>query len=516
MCHELKWRMDLVPYMILLAIGLSISNCEINLMHKINFRNRIKFNASNATCDDLDNVVGINGGFDGFVAINDKYAVIGDPHDSTNGDNSGAAYIIKYNNITCNWNNYNETQIIYADDPSENELYGYSVSIFENYIIIGAYGAGTSYILKCCNENEWYQSEKIISDDIEADSRFGYSVAISNNFAMVCNPFDDKRITNGSNDGACYVFKKNEEEETWSTTPFDILYGNDDGFGRSVSISDKYAIIGAEQGTDVIGAAYIFKLDNYNNNNNDNMTWNQCAKLVPSDGSDGMRFGKSVSIDSDSGMAIVGAPKFDFNNGKAYVYQLKLEEENNINSNSNYNYTENWEQIQGLSGYDAVWFGFGVAIYNQTCVIGAWRSIDCAGEAYIYEYDLSDDEYKSNSYLTAVDKHGGDEYGYSVSMFNNFIMIGAPTAGNGYIYSTINQSHLCRADDGDDIYKSNELEWQWIVTIIVICLVLLVIIVGCMKKHFYLSGNAKKDIDNMKTRADKIVSSTPTYTEVKQ
>ena len=280
-------------------------------MDKFIFQNG--FNAS--TCDALSKLNDSdNGIIFGSVAINNKYAVIGDPYDSTNHHNQATAYIIKYNNITHDWNSYNETQKIYASDAKKAAQYGYSVSIFENYIIIGTGGIagnnkGNAYILKCCNESEkWYELLILIGDEIDsAEAHFGYSVAIYNNFAMVGDPFNDA--------GVSHVFKKDVDNfgnETWNLSQ--ILRTStteSDQFGVSISISDKYAIIGAQTYSNDMGSAYIFKLDNYNNTNNNGMTWNQSGKLVPSDGSSNMHFGRSVSIDSNSGnvYAIVGAYK---------------------------------------------------------------------------------------------------------------------------------------------------------------------------------------------------------------
>lgn len=82
--------------------------------------------------------------------------------------------------------------------------------------------------------------------------------------------------------------------------------GTNDIFGRSVSISGDYAIIGAygankdtSDGNILsrAGAAYIFK--------NTNGIWKEVQKLVASDRDSWSFFGTSVSIDGD--YAIIGA-----------------------------------------------------------------------------------------------------------------------------------------------------------------------------------------------------------------
>ena len=72
-------------------------------------------------------------------------------------------------------------------------------------------------------------------------------------------------------------------------------------FGHSVSISGDYAVVGAyyDDDGDVSnsGSAYIFVRDG--------TSWSQQAEIVASDAAMGDRFGKSVSISGD--YAVVGA-----------------------------------------------------------------------------------------------------------------------------------------------------------------------------------------------------------------
>lgn len=89
-----------------------------------------------------------------------------------------------------------------------------------------------------------------------------------------------------------------------------------DYFGRSVSISGDYAIVGAcydDDNGDYSGSAYIFKCDGSG--------WVQQQKLLASDGAAKDLFGCSVSISGD--FAIVGAHKGDgsvTDSGSAYIF----------------------------------------------------------------------------------------------------------------------------------------------------------------------------------------------------
>ena len=86
----------------------------------------------------------------------------------------------------------------------------------------------------------------------------------------------------------------------------------DDHFGNSVSIDGDYAVIGAGFNGDN-GAAYIF--------HRSGTTWTEQAKLTASDGAAEDWFGKSVSISGD--YALIGAWQDDDNgsgSGSAYIY----------------------------------------------------------------------------------------------------------------------------------------------------------------------------------------------------
>ncbi len=89
-----------------------------------------------------------------------------------------------------------------------------------------------------------------------------------------------------------------------------------DSFGRSVSISGDYAVVGAladdDNGTDA-GSVYVFKRSG--------TSWFQEAKLLASDGVAGDRFGQAVSIYGD--YIVVGAFTDDDSGtdaGSVYLY----------------------------------------------------------------------------------------------------------------------------------------------------------------------------------------------------
>jgi hypothetical protein len=236
-------------------------------------------------------LTGLDGNFGRSVSIDGDYVIIG----SHGEDNfTGAAYIFKRDGT-----NWTQQAKLTASDGTEIDCFGISVSIDENYAIVGAYVAGSAYIFKRDDTN-WTQQAKLTG----MENSFGHDVSIDGNYALVGEDI-------GNNwKGAAYVFKRNGTY--WNKDAKLTASDGGDKFGESVSISGEYVIVGdAFDGPP--GSAYIFKCNGTD--------WVEEAKVVPSDGGDGS-FGTSVSIDGE--YTIVGAD-FDNVNGKwsgsAYIFK---------------------------------------------------------------------------------------------------------------------------------------------------------------------------------------------------
>jgi len=236
------------------------------------------------------------------VSISGDYVIVGARGHNTGGNhNQGASYI--YQRSGTSW--IQQAKLI-ASDGAAGDLFGWSVSIFGDYAIVGApehsIGGntfqGAAYIFERSGMS-WIQQAKLIASDGAALDKFGFSVSISGDYAIV----GARGHNTGGNTsrGAAYVYYRSGT--IWALQ--DKLIASDgaayDYFGHSVSISGDYAIVGAAEhytgGNTQQGAAYIF-LRTGN-------TWAQQAKLIASDGARYDFFGRSVSISGD--YAIVGA-----------------------------------------------------------------------------------------------------------------------------------------------------------------------------------------------------------------
>ncbi len=230
----------------------------------------------------------------------------------------------------------------------------------------------------------------------------------------------------------------------------------DDNFGISVAIDSNTAVVGAYQndsnGSDC-GAAYVYELSG--------LQWIQKQKLVPSDGSAGDNFGRSVAIE---GNTIVIGSYYDDKKGSAYVFTRS---------------GAVWTQQQKLIAPDAALndrFGCSVAIDNNTIVIGAYRRNSYTGAAYVFVCTGSIWSFQQK--LTASDAQSVDYFGYSVAIDNNTIIIGAPNddyssvgdIGSAYLYqrqgATWLEQNILRASDGGPSYHfgfSVALDGNWAV-----------------------------------------------------
>lgn len=195
-----------------------------------------------------------------------------------------------------------------------------------------------------------------------------------------------------------------------------------DRFGSAVSVSGDYAIIGADSDDDS-GSAYIFK--------HDGTSWQEQAKLTASDGDIDDSFGNSASISGD--YAVVGAYKEEDNgylSGSAYIF-----------NRSGTTWTEQ-AKITASDGDLEDRFGISVAISGDYAIIGAYFDDDNgsdSGSAYIFH--RTGTTWTEEAKITASDAAGGDQFGSSVTIWGDYVLVGAPkdddhgsSSGSVYVF----------------------------------------------------------------------------------
>ena len=141
-------------------------------------------------------------------------------------------------------------------------------------------------------------------------------------------------------------------------------------------------------------------------------------KLLAPDGSAGHEFGVQVDIEGDR--AIVGA--WNAGDGAAYVFRFN---------------GSTWIHDQTLVPWDPTGgdsFGHDVAIAGSWIAVGAMRhdvaGKDQQGAVYLFRYDGS--EWLEHAIITASDGDAGDQFGISVDLSGDTLIVGAPFAdGDG-------------------------------------------------------------------------------------
>ena len=321
-----------------------------------------------------------------------------------------------------------------AINASSADGFGMSVAIDGNRAIIGAYtesvdgqaDVGSAYIFEH-DGNSWRQTAKLNATDAGASDYFGRSVSISGSFAIVGAIREDP---NGTTDaGSAYIYET--DGEAWTQTAKLVasdLQANAT-FGFAVDLSGDYAIVGAQRqdlgAESEAGSAYVFKRING--------TWTQTAKITAEDAQDSDFFGASVAFSGDE--VVIGATREDgngTNRGSAYVFRRDGEQ---------------WTQTAKLipdEPQDGAFFGGSVARSGDTIVVGAdSHNTDAgsfAGRAYIF--NRNGDSWTQTAVLEAEDGQANDLFGISVAIDGDYALIGAfgadqggnAVAGSAYVF----------------------------------------------------------------------------------
>jgi hypothetical protein len=316
-----------------------------------------------------------------------------------------------------------------ADDGAPGDRFGESVSVSGDTLVVGAdqdddngEASGSVYVY-VRSDGVWTEQQKITADDGAEDDYFGVSVSISDDTLVVGAQSDDDK---GNSSGSAYVYVRSGGvwTEQQKITADDGAAG--DNFGRRVSISGDTVVVGANNDDDLgnnSGSVYVYVRSGG--------VWTEQQKLTADDGAAGDEFGHDVSISGDT--LVVGTPEDEDNgtrSGSAYVY---------VRSGGV------WTEQQKITADDGAagdYFGRSVSISDDTLVVGAHADDDKgsdSGSAYVYV--RSDGVWTEQQKITADDGAGGDDFGVSVSISGDTLVVGAHQtddkglqSGSAYVY----------------------------------------------------------------------------------
>ena len=209
----------------------------------------------------------------------------------------------------------------------------------------------------------------------------------------------------------------------------------DDWFGYSVSISHDWALVSSwfndtdSTSSNLLGnAGAVYFLQKQSNGN-----WIQKQKVVPSDRAADDYFGFAIAISGRR--AIIGAPNEDENvSGGNFLGKAGSAYIFELDSNGF------WGEVQKIvpsDRFEADQFGYSVAIDSNYIVVGApYQDRDeiglgyqpDAGAAYIFERN-SLGVYKQKKKICAEHREYGGGFGASVAIDQNTILVGSPYEG---------------------------------------------------------------------------------------
>jgi hypothetical protein len=263
--------------------------------------------------------------FGSSVSLSDSFFAVGDP-----GHNSNRGVVYIYVKTGDNWVGVTkEDYMVIPNDAIANQNFGTSVSINENFLIVGARGdsgsKGAVYIFERDSDTgAWEQSQKIIASDGQSGDEFGGEVSLSGDYFAVGAEFTDASDQE-INVGAVYIFSYsnswNELRKITGVGESGLIANN---FGHSVDLQDDYLIVGSP-GARNSGVADVF----YKKRN-----WGHLKKIVSDSVSTGDSFGESVSIYHP--YLAVGSPEIASGLGRFYIFEdppirLRLAQEFEVN-----------------------------------------------------------------------------------------------------------------------------------------------------------------------------------------
>ena len=197
------------------------------------------------------------------TAIHDQYIVVGAYGDDSRGSLSGAAYIFeKINDV------WIEKATLIPQDIKPYDFLGYSVDISSQYAVIGAYksdtvglNAGAAYVFEK-KDGDWVQTAELYPwKSTDGYDFFGASVSISDDY-IVIGAYGDS--TKGHSAGAAYVFR--QIDGTWEEIVHLVASNgqSNDYLGSSVSISTNGDVLVGANGHNSkgiqSGIAYLYSV----------------------------------------------------------------------------------------------------------------------------------------------------------------------------------------------------------------------------------------------------------------
>jgi len=246
-----------------------------------------------------------------MATSNDTQLIVGGYGSS---DHSGKAFIFELEG-----NQWIQRHYLEPEEPDIGGRFGIDVDIYNDYVIVGAYKAfsfqGAVYIFHK-EDGHWIQKQRIISPYNHLYSFFGYSVSIHENYAVVGSK--SEQLNDYRNAGAVYVYRRTEN--SWEQMPklVEPDLQKEDRFGESLDIKGNILAVGSpKMDAEIVnsGAVNIYRIEN------DHFVL--LRKITAKYPQEEVRYGCSLVIDEHQ--ILVGSESYDnygVRNGSAFFYSF--------------------------------------------------------------------------------------------------------------------------------------------------------------------------------------------------
>ncbi|QDU11901.1 Calx-beta domain-containing protein [Gimesia aquarii] len=384
-----------------------------------------------------------------FVAIENDTILVSDPFSTTDPSEAGQVYVFTRNGN--DWSTSSPTRsVLKASDTTMKNNFGYAIDIDGDKIIVGAYRdesyRGAAYLyLK--GEDGWENAVeiKLTGYDSRDDDLFGTSVAIDGNTIVISAIRDSD---SGFFSGSIYIFdgsKGWDNPKEYKVIPAKIynhdkyirVASNTQDFGGSVDIDGTTIVVGASSTSPESNSVYIYDgSDGWDQIQESRINLPEVSELYD------RGLGSTVAFQNNNLLVALLDKHFNSDISRVYSYTRPPDYNNLVQSET---------IIPPAPTADSDHFGNEIEVDGDYMIVAAIDSdlrAPSAGAVYIYHrndqntpYNDTDDTWDYHSTLTLLEAGAGDQFGSSISIDGDTLVIGAyledalgKDSGAAYVY----------------------------------------------------------------------------------
>lgn len=352
------------------------------------------------------------------------------------------------------------TQAVYAKSffPQEFTRFGSLVAVSRDTLVAATAVFNTDSATVFRRTGAVWAREQLLRNPDFGDDDFGASVAVSGDTLVIGAPFND-RVVSGS--GAAFVYRRGWAGWVLEAALKASNAESSDGFGRSVAIDGDTIVVGAagedsaatgvngvspgpeDNSQAESGAAYVFRRSG--------TSWTQEAYLKASNTGRNDGFGRSLAISGDT-IAVSAA---DEDSAATGVNGSSPGQDDNSMASAGAVFVfhrsgTSWTQeayVKASNTGAADFFGDSVALSGDRLVVGASgedsgatgvdgiapgpgdNSKADSGAAYVFR--RTDGAWAQQAYLKASNTGMGDNFGQSVAVWLDTVVVGARSEDGG-------------------------------------------------------------------------------------